>query len=984
MSRNVHRLPELALAMILPWIGTTTVAWAQQAQSITDGRSQVDSREQSPVSEPLHGGPLTRVDIEALRAKGRAKGWTFTVGHNSATDRSLDELCGLIIPPDWKPPKVRGIPAARRDELPTFFDWRILRGTTPMRDQGACGSCWAFSAVGPVESAILIKEGVEEDLSEQWLMSCTDAGGCGGGWHLSALEEYLCSAQGAVVEEDFPYEAADVPCGGPYGHPYCIDNLYYVGDEYLSDVPLLKQAILDYGPISVCIGADPAFQAYMGGVFNADYTEGINHCVALVGWDDNQGANGVWYMRNSWGPDWGEYGYMRIEYGCSSVGYVSLAVDYNPSDCNHNSVPDSQDFANCSGEAWCDDCNSNGLLDTCERDCNGNGVPDDCDITSEYSPDVNANFLPDECETDCNGNEVFDFYELQDDLDADIDRNLIPDECQDCDGDEIWDWDDLGRPHGLLVVSTGSNLVRSFYPEVGAAAGSHGVGHLSDPYDVVVGPDRHLYVSSSGDNRVVELDTLGNYVGDLNPCGTYPTGLAFGPDGNLYIASRDTNSVFRYDTTANTCLGECVSPGTGGLDAPYGLTFDSQGHMFVSSSGNNQVIQYDLAWQFVRSYTDAALLNPRGLAFHPSGDLLIASYDTTRVLRFNTQTGGYLGVFTTMGAGPGAVQGLAYGPNGYLYVVTYGGGVVRIYEVNGETGVSWRTFNRADPDLNHPAGLAFYPASPNDCNDNGVQDDCDIDPTDPDGDGEVSPDINGNGIPDECEFVPIDPPTTPDGEAGFEKNRYISFVPGNPGEQIALRVNLTDLPDEFATYEGTHVWVGEPVEICENSGQAEPPPEGCGPAWVPGGPALTMWSANLQATQYCHDFGSVGLLHVTDCEIVPGATYTVQAIPCGVDSGVEGNYSDPLVIGTGSRGNICGPWDVDHWSAPDTSVDVTVDVTACLEKFKNSFGAPIKARANVDPNVPGWKVNISTDVTQILDAFKSQPYPFTGPGTCSP
>jgi len=229
-----------------------------------------------------------------------------------------------------------------------------------------------------------------------------------------------------------------------------------------------------------------------------------------------------------------------------------------------------------------------------------------------------------------------------------------------------------------------------------------------------------------------------------------------------------------------------------------------------------------------------------------------------------------------------------------------------------------------------------------------------------------------------------DPPEKPDGEAGYDKNRYISFLPANPGELTALRVTLTTLPPVFAASQGSQVWVGEPVEICENSGQSTPPPGGCGPAWVPGGPALTMWSTNLQATQYCHDFGSVGLLHVTDCEIVPNATYNVQAIACTADPGNEENYSDPLTINTSMWGDICHTYDGTHWTAPNGTIDVTLDVTACLEKFKNSFGAPIKARADVDPNTPEWKVNVSTDVTRILDAFKGYAYPFAGPGTCPP
>jgi len=286
-------------------------------------------------------------------------------------------------------------------------------------------------------------------------------------------------------------------------------------------------------------------------------------------------------------------------------------------------------------------------------------------------------------------------------------------------------------------------------------------------------------------------------------------------------------------------------------------------------------------------------------------------------------------------------------------------------------------------------GAYEFGSIPDNCNGNGIPDMCDLDCDALGGDCNVpdcglSSDDNANGIPDECDCPELAAPAMPAGEAGYEKTRYISMVPGDPGQQMALRVTLTSLPIGFSTYEDTQVWVGEPVEICENSGQSTPPPEGCGPAWVPGGPALTMWSANLQATRYCHDFGSVGLLHVTDCEIVPGATYTVEAIHCDCDPGNEENYSDPLTINTSMWGDICNTYDGTHWTAPNGTIDVTLDVTACLEKFKNTFGAPIKARANVDPNVPGWKVNISTDVTQILDAFKGQPYPFAGPGTCPP
>jgi len=151
--------------------------------------------------------------------------------------------------------------------------------------------------------------------------------------------------------------------------------------------------------------------------------------------------------------------------------------------------------------------------------------------------------------------------------------------------------------------------------------------------------------------------------------------------------------------------------------------------------------------------------------------------------------------------------------------------------------------------------------------------------------GSYSPDVRNYGFG--LRLVrPIDPPGEPEGEAGFEKNRYISFVPGNPGELTALRVTLTSMPADpphydFTGFEGTQVWVSDPIEVCENSGQDDQQaPNNCGVAWTPDGPKLTMWSANLQADQYCYDFGSIDdVLHVTDCEIVPGQHTPLRPYP---------------------------------------------------------------------------------------------------------
>jgi hypothetical protein len=328
---------------------------------------------------------LTDEDIAALRERGKAEGWTFTVGRNGATEYSLDELCGAVEPPGWAEP-VFDDTSDQRGGLPAAWDWRDHNGCTPIRNQGGCGSCWAFAAVGAVECSILINEGWSTNLSEQWLVSCTNAGSCSGGWHSSALGYLICGDNwfdycgdcGPVPESEFPYVAWDAPCGCPYSHPYTIENWGYAGGD--TNIERIKQAIYDHGPVAVTVAVNSAFQGYDDGVFNACWDGALNHAVVLVGWDDNQGSNGVWILRNSWGTWWGEGGYMWIEYGCSRVGSNACFVEYRR-DCNDNGIPDTDEIANGTAE-----------------DCNGNGVPDECDIASGASTDCNENGIPDDCE----------------------------------------------------------------------------------------------------------------------------------------------------------------------------------------------------------------------------------------------------------------------------------------------------------------------------------------------------------------------------------------------------------------------------------------------------------------------------------------------------------------------------------------------------------------------------------------------------------
>lgn len=300
-------------------------------------------------------GALTSEDIAALQKQAVIEGWSFTVGETSASKRSMDELCGLVVPEDWEV-NAKFNPIEPMSTLPSKFDWRdeVSGGLPPIRDQGQCGSCWAFATMGPIEINIKIRDGSNVDLSEQWLVSCNQETkprhwGCSGGWwahdyflkdpvwHEDHYRNDPCGDTGAVSENNFPYTAKDDPCNCPYVHNYFIEDWWFVGSEHgVPSVGDIKQAIYDYGPVSVAVCAGGYFMIYTGGVYDIEAIcpswNPVNHGVVLVGWDDNYEYNGntygVWFLRNSWDTDWGENGYMNIEYGCSKVGYAAAYIEY--------------------------------------------------------------------------------------------------------------------------------------------------------------------------------------------------------------------------------------------------------------------------------------------------------------------------------------------------------------------------------------------------------------------------------------------------------------------------------------------------------------------------------------------------------------------------------------------------------------------------------------------------------------------------------
>ncbi|HOX44354.1 MAG TPA: C1 family peptidase [Myxococcota bacterium] len=220
-------------------------------------------------------------------------------------------------------PPVGALPwaPARRKDLPAHLDWRDLGGdfVTPVRNQGGCGSCWAFAATAVAESTYLIEQGlsgVDKDLSEQDVLSCSGGGTCLGGFPDVALQQAV--SPGISDEACFPYQAMDLPCDQKCADwPGRVTRFHALRMLETIDTPVL-QAALSEAPLVTCFAVYEDFFSYGGGVYQHVWGEVVaGHAVEIVGWDD---ADQAWICKNSWGPEWGEQGFFRIRYLDSGVG----------------------------------------------------------------------------------------------------------------------------------------------------------------------------------------------------------------------------------------------------------------------------------------------------------------------------------------------------------------------------------------------------------------------------------------------------------------------------------------------------------------------------------------------------------------------------------------------------------------------------------------------------------------------------------------
>ncbi|KAA3674843.1 cathepsin F, partial [Paragonimus westermani] len=208
---------------------------------------------------------------------------------------------------------------------PASVDWRDKGAVGPVEDQGACGSCWAFSVTANVEGQWFLKTGQLVSLSKQQLVDCDRLDhGCAGGYPPFTYKE-IQRMGGLELQSDYPYTGWQQACRMDPSKLFAKIN-----DSVVLETDEEKQAawLAEHGPMSTCLNADP-LQFYQSGILHpSEYAcspEGLNHAVLTVGYDTEDGVP-YWTVRNSWGTSWGENGYFRIYRGDGTCGIDQLTT----------------------------------------------------------------------------------------------------------------------------------------------------------------------------------------------------------------------------------------------------------------------------------------------------------------------------------------------------------------------------------------------------------------------------------------------------------------------------------------------------------------------------------------------------------------------------------------------------------------------------------------------------------------------------------
>lgn len=255
---------------------------------------------------------------------------SYNLGMNHFGDMTLEEVAEKVMGlqmPMYQDLTNTYVPDDTVERLPKSIDYRKLGYVTSVKNQGSCGSCWAFSSVGALEGQLKKTKGKLVDLSPQNLVDCvTENDGCGGGYMTNAFK-YVEDNNGIDSEESYPYVGMDEQCA------YNVSGKAAACKGY-KEIPqgnerALAAAVAKVGPVSVGIDAmQSTFLYYKSGVYydpNCEKVD-VNHAVLAVGYGVTPKGKKYWIVKNSWGEDWGKKGYVLMARNRNNAcGIASLA-----------------------------------------------------------------------------------------------------------------------------------------------------------------------------------------------------------------------------------------------------------------------------------------------------------------------------------------------------------------------------------------------------------------------------------------------------------------------------------------------------------------------------------------------------------------------------------------------------------------------------------------------------------------------------------
>jgi C1A family cysteine protease len=310
-------------------------------------------------------------ELEQIRHAIKAKGARWHADHTSVSGLSHKEKKMRLgafeqeyVEPDFGDTTPLSLLTAGSPAL----DWRNVEGVSfvsPVKNQGSCGSCWAFAVTAALESQVMIATGgMPIDLSEQILVSCSGAGSCSGG--SSATASSYIRDVGLPLESCFGYTGTNNSCSNAclnwQDYTYRVIGWHGASPSTIT-VDDIKNAVYTYGPVVATFYVYNDFFSYRSGVYS--YTTGSYvgaHAVLVVGYDD---VGQAFIVKNSWGTGWGEAGYFMIAYsevsGTSHFGYSALAYEgYGdnptpppepPPACTYSISPTAKNFKASGGRA---------------------------------------------------------------------------------------------------------------------------------------------------------------------------------------------------------------------------------------------------------------------------------------------------------------------------------------------------------------------------------------------------------------------------------------------------------------------------------------------------------------------------------------------------------------------------------------------------------------------------------------------------------